>query len=93
MPALHDFAGLHITAQKQLDARLLALTVSTRALLGTPGNKAVNGPANVRILLPADYASHPHRRYPVLYLIHGTSGGAADWTTAEAPRRPPPAVS
>ncbi len=35
----------------------------------------------MRILLPADYASHPHRRYPVLYLLHGTSGGASDWTT------------
>ena len=28
------------------------------------------------------YTSHPHRRYGVLYLLHGTSGRAADWTTS-----------
>jgi S-formylglutathione hydrolase FrmB len=69
---LSDAAGLHLVSQRQLDPRLLAATVSTAA---------VPAPANVRILLPAGYALHPHRRYPVLYLLHGTSGGAADWTT------------
>jgi S-formylglutathione hydrolase FrmB len=67
-----DGDGLHVTAVKQLDARLYALTVSSATL---------PGPANVRILLPAGYAQHPHTRYPVLYLFHGTSGGASDWTT------------
>jgi S-formylglutathione hydrolase FrmB len=74
-PAPATFAdgdGLHIVSQTALDPRLRALTVSTAAL---------PGPANVRILLPAGYAAHPHKRYPVLYLLHGTSGGAADWTT------------
>jgi S-formylglutathione hydrolase FrmB len=71
-PALPDADGIHVVSERQLDARLLALTVSTPAL---------NGTANVRILLPDGYAAHPQRRYPVLYLLHGTSGGAADWTT------------
>jgi S-formylglutathione hydrolase FrmB len=61
-----------VLSQHQIDARLIALTVSTAALPHA---------ANVRILLPADYRSEPSRRYPVLYLLHGTSGGAADWTT------------
>jgi S-formylglutathione hydrolase FrmB len=69
---LVDGDGLHVASVKALDPRLLALSVSTPAL---------PGPANVRILLPAGYAAHPHKRYPVLYLFHGTSGGAADWTT------------
>jgi S-formylglutathione hydrolase FrmB len=30
--------------------------------------------------LPAGYDRHPTRRYPVLYLLHGTSGGAEEWT-------------
>jgi S-formylglutathione hydrolase FrmB len=64
--------GLRVLSVKRLDARLVALTVSTKAL---------PGPANIRVLLPTGYAKHPHRRYPVLYLLHGTSGGAADWTT------------
>ena len=71
-PALLDGSGLQVIAQQQLDSRLLEATVSTAAL---------PGPAKVRILLPAGYERHPTRRYPVLYLLHGTSGGAEDWTT------------
>jgi S-formylglutathione hydrolase FrmB len=71
-PVFRDAYGIHVISQKSLDSRLLALSVSTSAL---------PAPANVRILLPSGYAAHPHRRYPVLYLLHGTSGGAADWTT------------
>ncbi|HWF54381.1 MAG TPA: alpha/beta hydrolase family protein [Solirubrobacteraceae bacterium] len=63
--------GLTVKTVKQLDSRLYALTVKTAAVPAT---------LNVRILLPTGYASHPHRRYPVLYLLHGTSGTASDWT-------------
>lgn len=72
--------GLRVLSEQRLDSRLVALTVATPALDGAAGNPAVHGPAHVRILLPAGYATHPRRRYPVLYLLHGTSGGAADWT-------------
>jgi S-formylglutathione hydrolase FrmB len=64
--------GLTVTSVKQLDARLIALTVKTPAIPGPT--------LNVRILLPTGYAQHPHERYPVLYLLHGTSGTASDWT-------------
>jgi S-formylglutathione hydrolase FrmB len=64
--------GLRVLSQRSLDSRLLAVSVHSPALLH---------PAGVRILLPAGYASHQHKRYPVLYLLHGTSGRAADWTT------------
>jgi S-formylglutathione hydrolase FrmB len=70
--ALRSGDGLQVKSVKRLDPRLLALSVKTSAL---------PGPANVRVLLPSGYAAHPHRRYPVLYLLHGTSGRAADWTT------------
>jgi S-formylglutathione hydrolase FrmB len=69
---LHDGHGLHVLSTQALDSRLTTVQVSTPALAK---------PANVRILLPAGYASNPRKRYPVLYLLHGTSGGAADWTT------------
>jgi hypothetical protein len=37
------------------------------------------------ILVPRDYAtSNSNCRYPVLYLLHGSYGGAADWTTIAA---------
>ena len=71
--AFRDGFGLHVRAVRTLDARLLALSVAS---------SAIPGPANLRILLPAGYGSHPHRRYGVLYLLHGTSGGASDWTTS-----------
>jgi S-formylglutathione hydrolase FrmB len=71
-PAFVDAGGLHVVSERALDSRLLALTVSTSAL---------SGPANVRILLPASYSTDPSRSYPVLYLFHGTSGRASDWTT------------
>jgi S-formylglutathione hydrolase FrmB len=70
-PGFKDAHAIHVVSQQFLDPRLVALTVTTPALAT---------PANVRILLPSGYAEHPRRRYPVLYLLHGTSGGAADWT-------------
>ncbi|HEX4539674.1 MAG TPA: alpha/beta hydrolase family protein [Acidimicrobiales bacterium] len=71
-PTMSDGYGIHVTAERQIDPRLLAVTVTTPAL---------PGPANIGVLLPSEYAAHPGRRYPVLYLLHGTSGGASDWTT------------
>lgn len=70
---LHDARGLHMLSVDRLNARLYAITFRTAAL---------PEPVNVDILLPPRYGSHPHRRYPVFYLLHGTSGGASDWTTA-----------
>jgi len=71
-PVFKSVDGLQVVSQRSLDSRLIALTVKTSAL---------PGPANIRILLPTGYAQHPHKRYPVFYLLHGTSGGASDWTT------------
>ena len=67
-----DGDGLHVVVQTALDSRLLDVTVTTPAL---------DGPVDVRILLPTGYAEDPTRRYPVLYLLPGTSGRAQDWTT------------
>ena len=69
--AFHDAAGLHVRSQRALDARLSELSLATDALPSPPG---------VRILVPDGYAEHPDRRYPVLYLLDGTSGYASDWT-------------
>src|SRR4051812_31004075 len=71
VPAFSDGDGLHVQSVTQLDPRLLEVKVTTAAL---------PGPAAVRILLPPDYAADPTKRYPVFYLLHGTSGGANDWT-------------
>jgi S-formylglutathione hydrolase FrmB len=71
-PAFHDAAGLHVAGVKQVGPRLFALTVTTKALPAA---------ANVYVLMPPDYESRPHRRWPVFYLLDGTSGRASDWTS------------
>jgi S-formylglutathione hydrolase FrmB len=67
-----DGYGIHVAAFEQLNARQVNARVSTAALMR---------PVDVRILLPDDYddAAAQERRYPVLYLFHGTSGRASDW--------------
>jgi S-formylglutathione hydrolase FrmB len=67
----HDASGLQVASVKQLDARLYSLTVRTKAL---------PTPANIYVLLPPGYDTRPKRRWPVFYLLHGTSGTASDWT-------------
>lgn len=70
-PAFTTGNGITVRSVRQLDARLYEITVAS---------SAVSGPLHVRVILPDGYAQHARRRYPVLYLFHGTSGGAADWT-------------
>jgi enterochelin esterase-like enzyme len=47
---------------------------------GTPGRFVIASPAlggrrqPVDVYLPPGYAAHPHRRYPVAYLLHGFPG-------------------
>jgi S-formylglutathione hydrolase FrmB len=63
--------GLTVASVKQVNPRLVTLTVKTAAL---------PTPASIYILLPPRYAAHPRRHYPVFYLFDGTSGFASDWT-------------
>jgi len=39
-----------------------------------------NGKSEYFVYTPPGYESHPGRTYPTLYLLHGMSQGAADWT-------------
>lgn len=54
-----------------LSPRLTELEIATGA---------VPSPQHVRVLLPAGYATS-HRRYPVLYLLHGATDDDTAWTT------------
>jgi S-formylglutathione hydrolase FrmB len=66
-----DAAGIHITSVKEVNPRLHALAGTTEAL---------PRPINIYVLLPPNYDAQPKRRWPVFYLLHGTSGTASDWT-------------
>src|SRR3954463_5242078 len=82
--AAHAIAPPKLIKREQLDPRLQELTFSTPALASE---------THVRILLPAGYKASAHRRYPVLYLLHGalddykswTDKGAAEAITKSAP--------
>lgn len=69
-PQFGDGHGLHILSVTRFDAR----DYNVEVLSGDLGR-----PINIRLLLPVDYAAHPSRHYPALYLFHGTSGVASDW--------------
>ncbi|CAF1678821.1 unnamed protein product, partial [Adineta ricciae] len=66
--------GLTVCSSTKLSDQLYEVVVSTPEVLDNQ---------TIRILLPNDYfTSGNTRRYPVLYLLHGATGGAADWTGA-----------
>jgi S-formylglutathione hydrolase FrmB len=68
---LRSAHGLHIESVRWLNPRLAAVVVRTFAL---------PSPVSIYILLPQGYRDHPRRRYPVFYLLDGTSGRASNWT-------------
>jgi diacylglycerol O-acyltransferase/trehalose O-mycolyltransferase len=64
-------AGATVTAQKWLDARTVDLTVAS---------PAVGASLPVRVILPAGYAAHPERTWPVLHLLQGAHDNYTSWT-------------
>lgn len=68
IPSFADGHGITVTAEHQVDARRIDLTVTSTAVAGAQ---------NVHILLPTAY--DPAKRYPVLYLLHGALAGSGSW--------------
>src|SRR5215472_3690621 len=68
-PTFQSGDGLTLVSAATDGNRTWHLVVSTAALAK---------PVRVDVLLPEGYAASD-QRYPVLYLFHGTSGGADDW--------------
>src|SRR3954451_1492256 len=69
-----DADGLRVLGATWTDNRDVDVRVLSKQNIGRP--------LDVRILLPEHYTDEPQRRYPVLYLFHGTSGVASDWVKA-----------
>jgi diacylglycerol O-acyltransferase / trehalose O-mycolyltransferase len=63
--------GITVVAERTLDSRMSEWTLRSTAL---------GADTRVRVVVPAGYAAHPERRYPVLYLLHGRGGRFSDWT-------------
>jgi diacylglycerol O-acyltransferase / trehalose O-mycolyltransferase len=77
-PSAKPSTGVAVVSQRRIAPRLTEYTLKTTALDEETG---------VRVLLPAGYAAHPQRRYPVLYLLHGRNGTFRDWTRYGAAER------
>jgi len=63
--------AIAVVSRQRRGARLEDWTLRTPAL---------SEPTRVRVLLPAGYAAHAGRRYPVLYLLHGADSDYRSWT-------------
>ncbi|UKY54220.1 alpha/beta hydrolase [Streptomyces inhibens] len=68
-PKLTDGFGLTQVGTANGTATDFVITVKT---------SQVAGEHRIRILLPADYAERPDKRYPVFYLLHGAADSPAD---------------
>ena len=77
-PNMASGNGITVSGTRWISARTLEVDISTPKVAAA----AINGPNRVRITFPSDYFQQPTTRYPVLYLLHGGSGGnSAQWTT------------
>jgi hypothetical protein len=56
------------------------------ARLAIPNDHTGVGSGPAWVWLPPQYFSEPDRRFPVVYLFHGSPGQPADWSTPAAPR-------
>jgi diacylglycerol O-acyltransferase / trehalose O-mycolyltransferase / mycolyltransferase Ag85 len=63
--------GAHVVAEQWIDARTLDLTIYSPAMAADE---------QVRLLLPPDWNTRPHERWPVLYLLHGCCDSYVSWT-------------
>jgi S-formylglutathione hydrolase FrmB len=70
-PAVTSSNGLDVESSRWLGPRLLEVRARTTALRDT---------TTFRVLLPTGYADDPHRRFPVLYLLHGGGDDYRYWT-------------
>jgi enterochelin esterase-like enzyme len=85
---LFPFIGAHVAAQVQTEVPAVVpgakpvtvehIKIHGKALEGNLEGDAVD--RDVIVFLPPGYASHPSRRYPVVYALHGYSIGAEQWT-------------
>lgn len=71
-PAINNGHGLRVVGTNSIDARQTEYTMATAAL---------KQPVRIRVVLPTGYNPMATKRYPVLYLYHGTGGVPADWVT------------
>lgn len=71
-PAAADSHGITVTDVHDVDERQVEYTIETQSL---------DKPVRIRVVLPSDFRrqSRAGKRYPVLYLYHGTSGAPANW--------------
>src|SRR5207244_1949557 len=85
-PTFSDAYGIHVVSVAAIDGRQYNVRVESASALGA------GRPVDVRILLPTSYDVNTTARFPVLYLLHGTSGRPPDWggfgSTTYAARHP-----
>lgn len=69
-----------VLEEKVLDDRVITLVVDSAAV--RKGSIRPISPPTLMVVLPESYASHPERRYPVVYALHGFGDGVASMISA-----------
>lgn len=67
-PEVHASHGITVTNTDTIDDRQVEYTIQTDTL---------DEPVRIRVVMPSNFRAG--KRYPVLYLYHGTSGSPANW--------------
>jgi enterochelin esterase-like enzyme len=70
-------AAVAVAALAFTAAAAAALLHQSRDLDERITSVALNGDVHARVILPAQYDELPHRRFPVIYFLHGLPAGAA----------------
>jgi enterochelin esterase-like enzyme len=71
------YAAVATVAFSFATAAAAALLHQSRDLDERITSVALNGDVHARVILPAQYDDLPHRRFPVIYFLHGLPAGAA----------------
>src|SRR5260221_11148090 len=89
------YAAGALTALTFAATAAAAMQHQSRSLDERITSVALNGDVHARVILPASYDDLPHRRYPVIYFLHGLPAGPTPyrgntWPAAPMARAGPP---
>lgn len=71
--------GLTLVRTKRVDARTKLYSFRSKAV----GAATPSGLVRVRVTVPTQYRTHPKKRFPVLYHLHGTNNSATTWSARD----------
>jgi enterochelin esterase-like enzyme len=87
LPRVADVVGIRTWPSATLTEVVSPVTVTTRpkgavVSVRLPGEKSGFGAPTAMVYFPPQYFTETNRRFPVIYLLHGSPGAPIDWFRA-----------